>query len=44
MLIAHHAGEEMILTAAIGTGLSGSLLLLRSGIAQLVRGRWRRSR
>ncbi len=41
-LIAHHAGEALILTAAIGGGLSGSLLLLRAGIAQLASRRWRR--
>jgi hypothetical protein len=41
-LIAHHAGEELILTAVIGSGLSGSLLLLRAGIADLARRRWRR--
>jgi hypothetical protein len=43
MLIAHHAGEELILTAAIGSGLlSGSLLVMRARIAQLARRRWRR--
>ena len=41
--IAHHAGEHLILTAALGTGLSGSLLIVRAGIAQLARRRgWRR--
>jgi hypothetical protein len=41
--IAHHAGEHLILTAALGTGLSGSLLIVRVGIAQLARRRgWRR--
>ncbi len=42
-LIAHHAGEQLILTAAIGSGLlSGSLLVLRAGLAELARRRWRR--
>ena len=42
--IAHHAGEHLIVAAAIGSGLSGSLLFLRAGIAQLVRHRgWRRT-
>ena len=41
-LIAHHAGEQLILTAAIGSGLlSGSLLVLRARLAELVQ---RRSR
>ena len=40
--IAHHAGEHLIVTAAIGSGLSGSLLFLRAGIAELARRRgWR---
>jgi hypothetical protein len=43
MVIAHHAGEDLILTAMIGTGvLSGSLLVLRARIADLVRRRWPR--
>ena len=43
MVIAHHAGEDLILTATIGSGvLSGSLLVLRARIAELVRRRWRR--
>jgi hypothetical protein len=43
MLIAHHAGEQLILTAAIGSGvLSGSLLVLRARLAELARRRWRR--
>jgi hypothetical protein len=38
--IAHHAGEELILTAAIGSGLlSGSLLVLRARLAELARRR-----
>ena len=42
-VIAHHAGEELILTAAIGSGLlSGSLLVLRARIAELARRRRRR--
>ena len=42
-LLAHHAGEQLILTAPIGSGLlSGSLLVLRTGIAELARRRWRR--
>jgi hypothetical protein len=45
MLIAHHAGEELILTAAIGSGLlSGSLLFLRTRMAELARRRSRRQR
>jgi hypothetical protein len=41
-LIAHHAGEQLILTAAIGSGLlSGSLLVLRTRIAELARRRRR---
>jgi hypothetical protein len=43
IVIAHHAGEELILTAAIGSGLlSGSLLVLRVRIAELARRRRRR--
>jgi hypothetical protein len=42
-VIAHHAGEQLILTAAIGSGvLSGSLLVLRARLAVLARRRWRR--
>ena len=42
--IAHHAGEHLIVAAAMGSGLSGSLLFLRAGIAQLTRRRgWRRT-
>ena len=42
-LIAHHAGEELILTAAIGSGLvSGSLLVMRARLAELLRRRRRR--
>ena len=42
-VIAHHAGEQLILTAAIGSGLlSGSLLVLRVRIAELARRRRRR--
>jgi hypothetical protein len=37
--IAHHAGEHIILSAALATGLSGSLLMVRAGIAQLARRR-----
>jgi len=44
-VIAQHAGEQLILTAAIGSGLfSGALLVLRARIAELVRRRWRRHR
>jgi hypothetical protein len=44
-VIAHHAGEELILIGAIGSGLlSGSLLVLRAGIADFARRRWRRHR
>jgi hypothetical protein len=43
MLIAHHAGEQLILTAVIGSGvLSGSLLVLRARIAEAARRRRRR--
>ena len=42
-VIAHHAGEQLILTAAIGSGLlSASLLVLRVRLTQLGRRRWRR--
>ncbi|HZI92501.1 MAG TPA: hypothetical protein VFD31_12875 [Thermoleophilaceae bacterium] len=42
-VIAHHAGEQLILTAAIGSGLlSGSLLVLRARLAELARRHWRR--
>jgi hypothetical protein len=42
-VIAHHAGEQLILTAAIGSGLlSGSLLVLRARMAELARRRWGR--
>ena len=41
--IAHHAGEQLILTAAIGTGvLSGSVIFLRARITELARRRRRR--
>ena len=43
--IAHHAGEQLFLTAAIGSGLlSGSLLMLRAGIGDLALRRRRRHR
>jgi hypothetical protein len=43
--IAHHAGEELILTAAIGSGLlSSSLLVLRARMEEVARRRWRRRR
>jgi hypothetical protein len=42
-LIAHHVGEQMILTTAIGSGLlSGSLLVLRVRMTELARRRRRR--
>jgi hypothetical protein len=42
-VIAHHAGEQLILTVAIGSGLlSGSLLVLRTRMAELARRRRRR--
>jgi hypothetical protein len=42
-VIAHHAGEELVLIATIGSGLlSGSLLVLRAKMAELARNRWRR--
>ena len=42
-VIAHHAGEQLILTAAIGSGLlSASLLVLRARLEELRRRRWRR--
>jgi hypothetical protein len=38
--IAHHAGEELILTAALGSGLlSATLLALRARLTQAVRRR-----
>jgi len=41
--IAHHAGEQLILTVAVGSGLlSGSLLFLRARIAELASRRLRR--
>ena len=44
-LIAHHAGEQLLVTAVIGSGLlSGSLLVVRTRIAELARRRWRRNR
>jgi hypothetical protein len=44
-LIAHHMGEQLLLNAAIGSGLlSGSLLVLRTGMADIARRRWRRRR
>jgi hypothetical protein len=43
IVFAHHAGEQLILTAVIGSGLlSGSLLFLRAGIAEFARRRWPR--
>jgi hypothetical protein len=40
--IAHHAGEQLILTAVLGSGLlSGSLLVLRERLAQVARRRRR---
>ena len=42
-VIAHHAGEHLILTAAVGSGLlSGWLLVLRASIAEIARRRRRR--
>ena len=42
-VIAHHAGEQLILTAVIGSGLlSASLLVLRARLEELGRRRWRR--
>ena len=41
-VIAHHAGEHLILSAAIGSGLlSGGLIVVRARIAQLARRRRR---
>jgi hypothetical protein len=40
--IAHHAGEELIMTAALGSGLlSATLLVLRVRLTQAVRRRRR---
>jgi hypothetical protein len=42
-LLAHHAGEQLILIGAIGSGLlSGSLLILRVRLTELARRRRRR--
>jgi hypothetical protein len=42
-VIAHHAGEHLILSAAIGSGLlSGGLIVVRARIAQLARRRRQR--
>jgi hypothetical protein len=42
-VVAHHAGEQLILAAVIGSGLlSGSLLVLRTRMAELARRRSRR--
>jgi hypothetical protein len=42
-VIAHHAGEELILSAAIASGLlSGSLLVVRARLAELARRRRKR--
>jgi hypothetical protein len=43
-LLAHHAGEALILTAALAGGLPGSLLLMRAAIVDLARRRGRRRR
>ncbi len=44
-VIAHHAGEHLILGALIGSGvLSGGLIVVRARISELARGRWRRQR
>ena len=44
-VIAHHAGEQLVLIGAIGSGLlSGSLLVLRARIAEVARNRWWRRR
>ena len=40
--VAHHAGEQVVLAAALGSGLfSGTLLVLRARLAQAVRRRRR---
>jgi hypothetical protein len=42
-VFAHHLGEQLILNAAVGSGLlSGSLLVLRARTAKLARRRRRR--
>jgi len=42
-VFAHHAGEQLILSAAIGSGLlSGWMLFLRVGLARLAPRRRRR--
>ena len=42
-VFAHHAGEQLILTAALGSGLlSGWLIVLRARIEELARRRRRR--
>jgi hypothetical protein len=41
-VIAHHAGEELLLTTVLGTGmLSGTLLVLRARMAEFARRRRR---
>jgi hypothetical protein len=41
-VIAHHAGEELLLTAAIGSGMvSTALLVLRARMAEFARRRRR---
>ena len=40
--IAHHAGEQLILTAVLGSGLlSATLLVLRVRLTKVARRRWR---
>jgi hypothetical protein len=43
ILVAHHAGEQLILGVALGSGLvSGALLVLRVRLTRVAR-RWRRT-
>jgi hypothetical protein len=42
-VVAHHAGEQVLLTIALGSGLlSGTLLVLRARMGELARRRRRR--
>jgi hypothetical protein len=43
IVVAHHAGEQLILAATLGSGLlSAALLVLRARLTRVAR-RWRRT-